>query len=50
MLELPPKLAADMLYNDLEPESSKHWTSLLKPQSVGYVCFRCLLIIEDSGF
>lgn len=39
MIPLPSDLAAGMFYNDLESESSKHWTSLLKPQSLSYVCF-----------
>ena len=36
---LPPDFAQGMFYNDLEEEQAKHWTSLLKPQSEGYVMF-----------
>ena len=36
MMALPPSDAANMFYNDLEREESRHWTAMLKPQSVGY--------------
>lgn len=35
LIALPSDFATGMLYNDLEAEQAKHWTSLLKPQSVG---------------
>ena len=37
MLPLPPDLAIGMLYNDLPEDQARHWTSLLRPQSTGYL-------------
>ena len=36
MIALPPEFATTILYNDLEEDQAKHWTSLVKPQSAGY--------------
>lgn len=34
-------MLAGMFYNELESDLSNYRTALLRPQSIGYVCFRC---------
>ena len=43
----PECMLADMISNDFESELSLHWTALLRPNSEGYVYFRCL---KNAGF
>lgn len=49
-MSLPPDFAAGMFYNDLEPEQARRWTALLRAQSVGCVCSRCLNIFQGSRY
>ena len=48
MVTLPPEVAAGMFYSDLEPEESRRWTPLLRPQSIARAYFRCMKDDSDG--